>query len=257
MYGQEKRNHLSDCSGAYPESGRVLVSVGTKRREAGAWRNTGEIRDGKGSDGMSTVLYMQTDKNIRVNHTDVCLQDVAALSCSDPHVLARMQALKICTIREEQYGRYPVAVSDVLKKIQKEDPSVEVTHIGEPNFILTFENDGDKSRWKSMIKVIFVCLVTFFGTAFSIMTFNTDVDLPGLFENVYESFTGMPYTGITILEISYSIGIGLGAVFFFNHFGKRKITQDPTPMEVEMRTYEDSVDTTIIEQQERKSQGQS
>ncbi|MGI6012438.1 MAG: stage V sporulation protein AA [Ruminococcus sp.] len=206
---------------------------------------------------MSTVLYMQTDKNIKVDHRDICLQDVAALSCSDPHILAKMQTLKICTIREEQYGRFPVAVSDVLKKIQKTDPSVEVTHIGEPNFILTFENDSDKNRWMSTLKVIFVCLATFFGTAFSIMTFNTDVDLPGLFRNIHESFTGMPYTGITILEISYSVGIGLGAVFFFNHFGKRKITQDPTPMEVEMRTYEDSVDTTIIEQQERKSQGQS
>ena len=63
---------------------------------------------------------------------------------------------------------------------------------------------------------------------------------------------GRSYTGVSILEISYSIGIGLGAVFFFNHFGRRKLTQDPTPMEVEMRTYEDSVDTTIIEQQERK-----
>ncbi|MGI6006579.1 MAG: stage V sporulation protein AA [Ruminococcus sp.] len=206
---------------------------------------------------MSVTLYMQTDKNIRVDHTDVFLKDVAALSCSDPTVLARMQALKICTIHEEQYGRYPVAVSDILKKIQKENPDVEVVHLGEPNFILTFENPRDKNRWHSAGKVIFVCLVTFFGTAFSIMTFNTDVDLPSLFHHVYESFTGMPYTGITILEISYSLGIGLGAIFFFNHFGKRKITQDPTPMEVEMRTYEDSVDTTIIEQQERKSQGQS
>ena len=72
------------------------------------------------------------------------------------------------------------------------------------------------------------------------------------FEEIYVEFTGMEYTGFTVLEISYSIGIGLGAVFFFNHFGKRKLTQDPTPMEVEMRTYEDSVDTTIIEQEERK-----
>ena len=177
---------------------------------------------------------------------------MAALSCSDPAVLARMQTVKICTIREEQYGRYPVAVSDILQKIQKEDPKVEIVHLGEPNFILTFERPEEKKRWMQALKVVFVCLVTFFGTAFSIMTFHTDVDVPSLFHNIYESFTGRSYTGVSILEISYSIGIGLGAVFFFNHFGRRKLTQDPTPMEVEMRTYEDSVDTTIIEQQERK-----
>ena len=180
---------------------------------------------------MSAVLYMQTDKNVRVDHRDIRLQDVAALSCSDPAVLARMQTVKICTIREEQYGRYPVAVSDILQKIQKEDPKVEIVHLGEPNFILTFERPEGKKRWMQALKVVFVCLVTFFGTAFSIMTFHTDVDVPSLFHNIYESFTGRSY---------------------FNHFGRRKLTQDPTPMEVEMRTYEDSVDTTIIEQQERK-----
>ena len=56
-----------------------------------------------------------------------------------------------------------------------------------------------------------------------------------------------------MLEISYSLGIGLGVVFFFNHFGKRKLTEDPTPMEVEMRSYEDQVDTTIIEQENRRN----
>ena len=54
------------------------------------------------------------------------------------------------------------------------------------------------------------------------------------------------------MELSYSIGIGLGVTFFFNHFGGRKITEDPTPMEVEMRVYEDDVNKTLIEQEKRK-----
>ena len=49
-----------------------------------------------------------------------------------------------------------------------------------------------------------------------------------------------------------SVGIGLGVLFFFNHFGRKKITQDPTPMQVQMRLYEDDVDTTIIEEICRK-----
>ncbi len=201
---------------------------------------------------MSTVLYLQTDKNIRVSSPDVYLKDIANLSCSDPAVLAKMQAMKVRTLRTDQYGRYPMAVTDIVKKIQALDSNVDVTHIGEPNFIMTFEDPSQKHPLVSAAKIIFVCLVTFIGTAFSIMTFNTDVDIPKLFDEIYTQFTGMKNTGFTILEISYSIGIGIGAVFFFNHFGKRKLTQDPTPMEVEMRTYEDSVDTTIIEQEERK-----
>ncbi len=163
---------------------------------------------------MSTMLYLQTDKNIRVSSPDVYLKDIANLSCSDPAVLAKMQALKIRTIKEEQYGRYPMAVTDIVKKIQALDSNVDVTHIGEPNFIMTFEDPSKKRRLISVIKIIFVCIVTFIGTAFSIMTFNSDVDIPKLFEEIYVEFTGMEYTGFTVLEISYSIGIGLGAVFF-------------------------------------------
>jgi stage V sporulation protein AA len=34
---------------------------------------------------------------------------------------------------------------------------------------------------------------------------------------------------------------------FFNHIGGRRITKDPTPIEVEMRTYERDVNTALIE----------
>ena len=93
----------------------------------------------------------------------------------------------------------------------------------------------------------------FFGGGFSIMNFNNDVDIPALFEQIYTQITGQHATGFAVLEISYSIGIGLGVLFFFNHFGRMKITDDPTPMQVQMRLYEDDVNTTIIEDDSRQS----
>ena len=56
----------------------------------------------------------------------------------------------------------------------------------------------------------------------------------------------------TVLEICYSIGLFLGIMIFFNHLGRKKITHDPTPIQVEMRTYEKDVDTTFIENCGRK-----
>ena len=79
------------------------------------------------------------------------------------------------------------------------------------------------------------------------MTFNNDVDIPALFEQIYTQGHRAATTGNTVLEISYSIGIGLGILFFFNHFGRMKLTDDPTPMQVQMRLYEDDINTTIIE----------
>ena len=64
--------------------------------------------------------------------------------------------------------------------------------------------------------------------------------------------TGTNSDGFTILEISYSIGLGLGIVVFFNHFARWKITTDPTPLEVEMRLYEENICKTLIDQADRK-----
>ena len=63
---------------------------------------------------------------------------------------------------------------------------------------------------------------------------------------------GKPAEGINILEISYSIGLAIGIIVFFNHIGGRRITKDPTPIEVEMRIYEKDVNTALIETSNRE-----
>ena len=201
---------------------------------------------------MSDTLYIQTEKNVEVHSPDVYLQDVAKLSCCNSSVLNRNKVRKIFTIPQDKPGRYVVSAMDLIDEIQKKEQSVDVNHIGEPNFVITYETQKHKHVAYSWFKTVLVSLVTIVGAAFSIMTFNTDVDTSGLFFHIYKQFTGNISDGYTILELTYSIGIGLGVIFFFNHFGGKRLTQDPTPMEVEMRLYEDDIDTTIIEQAERK-----
>jgi stage V sporulation protein AA len=202
---------------------------------------------------MSKILYVQTDKNVKVTKESILLGDIAKLSCSDSKILQRNQCRKVVSLPQKKYGRYVVSATDLIKEIQKEEENVDVTHIGEPTFIVTYEDPSAKSSVISWTKTILISLVTFFGTAFSIMTFNTDVSVGKLFKQIYRMFTGEKSSGFTVLEVTYSIGIAIGVIFYFNHFGNRKLTQDPTPMEVQMRVYEDDVDTTIIEKDERRN----
>ena len=106
----------------------------------------------------------------------------------------------------------------------------------------------------AVCKIIFVGLAAFFGAGFSIMTFNNDVDVGGLFSQIYTQVTGQTSGHFTVLEITYSIGIGLGVLFFFNHFGHMKITDDPTPMQIQMRLYEENVNKTLIKDIDRTSE---
>lgn len=205
---------------------------------------------------MSEILYIQTEKNVEVQSPEIYLQDVAKLTCKDSKVLNRNKVRKVFSIPNEEPGRYVVSAVDLVHAIAKEEPNVDITHIGEANLVVTYEKAKHQQKWYSWLKTLLVCVLTFFGGAFSIMTFNTDVDTANLFSKIYTQFTGEIATGPTILEFTYSVGIGIGVVFFFNHFGKGKLTQDPTPVEVQMRLYEDDVNKTLIADKNRSKKTQ-
>lgn len=200
---------------------------------------------------MSDTLYIQTDENMEVHHPHVYLQDIVKLSCSNSKILNRLRVLPVASLDPKRPGRYVLSAMDLIREIQKKEPDLEITHIGEPSFIITYQTKPNTSTAWCWCKVIFVCLASFFGAAFSIMTFNNDVDVPALFRQITAQVTGQDGSFFPALAISYSVGIGLGVLFFFNHFGHIKLTDDPTPMQVQMRLYENDVNTTIIEDQER------
>ena len=200
---------------------------------------------------MSDTLYIQTDENMEVHHPHVYLQDIVKLSCSNSKILNRLRVLHVASLDPKRPGRYVLSAMDLIREIQKKEPDLEITHIGEPSFIITYQTKPNTSTAWCWCKVIFVCLASFFGAAFSIMTFNNDVDVPALFRQITAQVTGQDGSSFPTLAISYSVGIGLGVLFFFNHFGHIKLTDDPTPMQVQMRLYENDVNTTIIEDQER------
>lgn len=200
---------------------------------------------------MNDTLYLQTDQNIEVHHPHVYLQDIAGLSCTNPNLLNRLRVLPVCNLPPDRPGRYVMSVIYIINQIQKKEPSLTITHLGEPDFILTYEKAAPQSLLLRFCKAALVCLASFFGAGFSIMTFNADADVGKLFGQIYQQVTGSPSDGFTILEIAYSVGLFLGVLFFFNHFSKVRITSDPSPMQVQMRTYEDQINHTIIEDSSR------
>ena len=201
---------------------------------------------------MSDTLYMQIDMNILIKHPHVYLQDIARLSCSNSKVLNRLRVLPVTSLNPGTPGRYTMSVMDLVDLIQKKEPDLDITPLGEPSFILTYRPPGKSQMVFDILKVVFISLASFFGAAFSIMTFNTDADVGTLFKQIYQQVTGNVSNGFTILEISYSIGLAAGVLFFFNHFGKKKFSADPTPMQVQMRQYEDNINTTLLEKSSRE-----
>lgn len=198
------------------------------------------------------TVYMKLDQNVLTKNDKVLLKDIAEIVSSNKDLENKIKVLSFASGGNGKPGRYIHSVVEVISLVQKEFPNIQIYAIGESDFIITVEKSKQPGKVWEWSKTIAVSLLTFFGAAFCIMTFNNDVDLTTLFQQLFEQFTGRTSDGFTILEITYSVGVGVGILIFFNHFGRQKLTSDPTPLEVEMRSYEDDINTTLIETDGRK-----
>ena len=75
---------------------------------------------------MGDILYIQTDKNMKVISEQVQLQDIAQLSSNNPAVLNRCKVLQVIRIPKEKYGRYTGSAVELVDLIQKKEDKVEV-----------------------------------------------------------------------------------------------------------------------------------
>ncbi len=200
----------------------------------------------------SCKVYIKGDQNVEVKSPKVSLGDVLEMECANKHILAKLKSLRLMQFSQSEGERSVISVLKIIEQIHTEYPNAEVVNLGAPDIIVTFEKEKQVSKAVEIMKLVLVSVITFVGSAFSIMSFNNDVDVTKLFAQIYEQFTGEVKTGLTVLEISYSLGIAIGILVFFNHFGKKKFSVDPTPIEVEMRTYENEIQTTLIQNFERE-----
>lgn len=202
----------------------------------------------------NNTLYIKGDQSVEVTKREVTLGDLVTMECSQQNMVSKLKKIKVMKIPEEGQQRFVVSVLKIIELIHKEYPNLEIQSYGSPDIIVTYEEQKKNNRIWQFTKVLLVSLTTFFGAAFAIATFNNDSNIRKLFKDIYELFMGTSKEGFTILELSYSIGIIIGILVFFNHFGKKKTSVDPTPIEVEMRLYENDIQTTVIAEYSRKGQ---
>lgn len=200
------------------------------------------------------ILYIKGDRDVEVTKPDVTLGDLLSMECTDKLMLAQVRTIKIVRFKKSGKQRCVVSVLKIIACIHEKFPQTDVQNLGETDIIVTYEDQKTPAPAWHIIKTAFVAAVTFFGAAFSIMAFNNDVDVTKLFGQIYEFVTGQETSGFTVLEIAYSVGVAAGILIFFNHFGRKRFTVDPTPMEIQMRLYENDIQTTLIENSERKGE---
>lgn len=198
------------------------------------------------------ILYIKAERNIEVQTEQVLLSDVAKMTCSNKDVLAKAKALKVYQFTKDGPGRAILSIVKIIEMLQSMMPNLTVENLGETDTIIEKVKVRERKGAWQYVKIVLVSLISFFGTAFTISAYHNDIGIVDVFYRVYELVMGHRPDGFTILEVSYSIGLATGIIVFFNHIGGRRITKDPTPIEVEMRIYEDEVNTALVETADRE-----
>lgn len=202
---------------------------------------------------MSDTLYIKLEQSAEITGKDVTINDVAKLECKNKTVVNKLKPVKLLSDDSGGKKRYIVSIMKIFEIVDDTFQNVDVQSVGETDCVVEFKKPETGSKmYLEILKVVVICVILFFGTGFSIMSFNNDVSVDGMFEKICKLATGDKETGKMIMEICYSIGLAVGILVFYNHFGAKKLSKDPTPIEVEMRKYELDINETLIDGHNRQ-----
>lgn len=193
-------------------------------------------------------IYIKPVEKVQmVQKREVLLRDVAEVFVSG-QTKGEAEKLVVFRIPGERKKTYLLSVMDLICALNQKYPDATVSNVGEMDILVEYLPKAEKKTkvW-TVVKVAFVSVVLFIGAATTIMCFHTDTQLPLVFQNIYYIFFGENREMPALLSVPYSIGLGLGIIIFFNHFSKVSLTEDPTPIEIEMTTYEKETNASVID----------
>lgn len=199
-----------------------------------------------------TTVYLKCDRSAEVQSQDVFLKDVAEVRCQDKVLSAKLKSIKVHHFPLDGGKRCVISCLKLVQLMEEVCSEIEVQVVGETDVLVEWISVSRHKGWQQWIKAAVVCLISFFGTAFTIMAYHNDVGINDVFTEVYRMCMGAEPGGLNTLEVAYSVGLAAGIIVFFNHIGGRRLTKDPTPVEVSIKNYETDVDKTLIEQAGRE-----
>lgn len=203
------------------------------------------------------TLYIALEQSTLVASRKVHIGDISTIFCTNQDICHQIKNMEILVFPNTEQDQTVITVLKLIELINTTYKNLSVESIGNPETIVYYRNLTSSHRLSGKIKAFLLMVLAFFGTSYSIMSYNGDVGAIDLLSNLYEMFTGQTavqgQTGPALGIIAYSIGLCMGMIIFFNHGINKKNTDDPTPLQVQMRLYEEDVNKAIILNSERNN----
>lgn len=200
---------------------------------------------------MADLVYLKLSESCLADKKKVKVKDVAKVLSANADLKFGVEKLEIMSFsgsKEQQV----ISVMYILQLIHQSFPDCTVMPLGATEVVVYYRTYDTGDKAKQILKFVLICFVAFFGAGFSIMSYNSDVNMVGQLDVMKNIFVGQTEKEYPVAGIAYSLGLFIGIIIFFNHGARKKFTDDPTPLQVQMRQYEQEVNQTVITDSERK-----
>ncbi|ANE48018.1 stage V sporulation protein AA [Paenibacillus swuensis] len=195
------------------------------------------------------TLYLRLRRRIRMlKGKPIRLGDIAQLLV-DPELEELICNIILCTPSDKEGNLVLIDMLLVVSKVKAIQPRMQIEYYGEPHVLVELYT---KQKPPNLFLFALVWVLLFFGSALAIMNFHADVSMMEVHQRIAELVTGKRAEHPYLLQIPYSLGIGVGMIIFFNHLFKRKLNEEPNPLEVEMFSYQESIHQFVVTEEYRK-----
>lgn len=197
---------------------------------------------------VDTKIYLLIKDKVAVDtNYKIIVNDLADVYCSEKQLKAEVENTIIYETKDNEDWKVISSIT-IIEKIIKKNPNLDIEIIGSDEVLIEIKTREKERKIFIFLKVTVVFILVFFGAGFTIMNFHTDVDMEETMRIINQSLTGNNDSNPLLLTISYSIGLGLGVIIFFNRMISRsqRRKKEPGPMEIELYNYDKEMEEYIL-----------
>ncbi|WP_102345703.1 stage V sporulation protein AA [Bacillus sp. Marseille-P3661] len=199
---------------------------------------------------MEEVVYIRMRQRVQAPPDSlVKLGDLAQIVTSE-QLKKEISALPIHLICKSDQNIVVIDVMRVIQAIQNYNESIDVQSIGPTQSIVEVMY---KPRQFTIGLLASVWILLFIGAGMTIMNFHEDVSMQEVHQELYYIITGTKVEKPLLLQIPYSLGLGIGMILFFNHLFRKRLNEEPSPLEVEMFKYQMDLDQYVMIKENKES----
>ena len=199
---------------------------------------------------LEKTVYIRLRNRVLVRpHEEVFLKNIAQVIAQDA-LHEKLDQLRVYQISDQDRNIIIIDAMQVIAEIAKLDSTIQVQLLGPSQTIVEVVF---KKKKYSFTLFVLAWLLLFFGSMLTIMNFHEDVSMQGVHQRIYRIITGESVEKPLFFQIPYSIGLGLGMIIFFNHVFKKRLNEEPSPLEVEMFNYQQDLDRYVVMHENKES----